>query len=957
MTVDKQEVAMENAEAGVTHDSEVAKAHFLHNIAQMKNISVLIRKRQDRRFESVYVSDAYANMVKQPVEEALSALDGTGFVKSVHPEDRVYVRRMVKRKMSDDGGADLTLRIAKAEGGYIWCNVNFSFIDDFGEQYIYCTYFDVTVLKENEERLRTAYMSLGDSFYQMTDRTLAMFRVNLTKDRVEDIQGKDLYETDTLERSYSEILELRRENYPIREEQERFLQEFDRQRLMDIYFEGRTRVAQYFFSRRIDERLCFVEFSAVMTRHPMSSDVIAFVTELECNDEKVDETLLDKILARQFDMVAYLANGRYGVVVGDETLIEKGSIFPTSRNGIYRNYLKNQVFPVLHGDKEKREAFKKALDPETIVEQVKKREPYIVNIACDIEGETYHKRFDFYSVDPQARFYILLKSDTTELHREQQARNRQLKEALAEAEQANVAKTAFLSRMSHEIRTPMNAIIGLDNIALQEPDLTDSLKEYLDKIGSSARYLLTLINDILDMSRIESGRMTLKNEDFSFRNFLDQVNTLVDSQCRDRGLHYDCVIHGKVDERYIGDDTKLKQVLINILGNAVKFTEAPGTVSLSVERTAQFKGQSTLRFIIKDTGIGMDAAYIPKIFEAFSQEDDTNTSSYGGSGLGLAITKNIVEMMNGNITVESEKGVGSTFTVDVTMKNTESSGQRDFDVRPQDLNVLIIDDDPVACEHAHIVLEEIGIASDICTSGKEAVEKIRLAHARQEDYNLILVDWKMPEQDGLEVTKAIREILGDSLAIIILTAYNWADIEDEAVSVGVDSFMSKPLFASNVLYEFQQALQKKRLTDDATEEKIDLTGKRILLAEDMLINAEIMKQLLTMKGMEVEHAENGKLTVDAFASHPEDYYDAVLMDVRMPEMDGLEATEHIRALDREDAKKVPIIAMTANAFDEDVQRSLQAGMDAHLSKPVEPEHLYDTLEAFIRKGGAGPHAD
>ena len=809
----------------------------------------------------------------------------------------------------------------------------------------------MTALKENEERLRTAYMSLGDSFYQMTDRTLAMFRVNLTKDRIEDIQGKDLYETDTLERSYSEVLELRRENYPIREEQDAFLGAFDRQRLIDIYLEGKTRLARYFFSRRMDGSLCFVEFSAVMTRHPMTADVIAFVTEQECNADKVDETLLDKIMARQFDMVAYLANGRYGVVVGDESLIDKGSIFPTSRNGIYRNYLENQVFPVLHGSEEKQQAVRRALDPETIVEQVKRREPYIVNIACDIEGETYHKRFDFYSINPQARFYILLKSDTTELHREQQARNRQLKEALAEAEQASVAKTAFLSRMSHEIRTPMNAIIGLDNIALQEPDLSDTMREYLDKIGSSARYLLTLINDILDMSRIESGRMTLRNEEFSFHNFLEQVNTLVDSQCRDRSLHYDCVIHGAVDEYYIGDDTKLKQVLINILGNAVKFTESPGTVSLSVERTAQFEGQSTLRFIIKDTGIGMDAAYIPKIFEAFSQEDDTNTSSYGGSGLGLAITKNIVEMMNGNIAVESEKGVGSTFTVDVTLKNAESAGRQDVDLRPQDLKVLIVDDDPVACSHAHIILEEIGVASDTCTSGKEAIELIRLSHARHEDYNLILVDWKMPEQDGLAVTKAIREILGDDMAIIILTAYNWSDIEEDATAAGADGFMSKPLFASNVLYEVQQALQKKQIAEEKEEEKIDLTGRRILLAEDMLINAEIMKQLLMMQGMEVEHAENGKLAVEAFASHPEGYFDAVLMDVRMPQMDGLEATEHIRALDREDAKRVPILAMTANAFDEDVQRSLQAGMDAHLTKPVEPEHLFDTLEVFIRKGG------
>ncbi|MBR1692669.1 MAG: response regulator, partial [Lachnospiraceae bacterium] len=251
--------------------------------------------------------------------------------------------------------------------------------------------------------------------------------------------------------------------------------------------------------------------------------------------------------------------------------------------------------------------------------------------------------------------------------------------------------------------------------------------------------------------------------------------------------------------------------------------------------------------------------------EAFSQEDDTNKSSYGGSGLGLAITKNIAEMMNGNITVESEKGVGSTFTVDVALKNAGRKERHNFDVRPQDMNVLIIDDDPVACRHAQIELGEIGVHSETCLSGKEALEMIELHHARREEYNLILVDLKMPEQDGVEVTKEIRGLLGDDAAIIILTAYSWSDVEEDAINAGVDSFMSKPLFASNVLHEFQQALQKKRMKDEEEEEEIDLTGRRILLAEDVMINAEIMKQLLSMEGMEVEHAENGKLTVEAFA--------------------------------------------------------------------------------------------
>ena len=522
-----------------------------------------------------------------------------------------------------------------------------------------------------------------------------------------------------------------------------------------------------------------------------------------------------------------------------------------------------------------------------------------------------------------------------------------LKAALVQAEEANAAKTSFLSSMSHEIRTPMNAIIGLDSIALKDPDLPERTREHLEKIGGSAKHLLGLINDILDMSRIESGRMSVKNEEFSFREMLEQINTMINGQCQDKGLTYECHINGKVDDYYIGDNMKLKQVIINILGNAVKFTPAPGTVSFVVEPVARFKDKATMRFIMKDTGVGMDKEYLPKIFEAFSQENENTANKYGSTGLGMAITKNIVEMMNGKIAVESEKGVGSTFTVTVTLKISEKKSE-DFELRPQDMRVLVIDDDPVACEHAKLVLEEVGIAADSCFSGKEALEMLQLAYARRVAYNLILVDLKMPEQDGVEVTRRIRELYHEESTIIILTAYSWDDIVEEALEAGVDSFMAKPLFASGVLDEFRQVIQRK---NSAKEEihRADLTGKHILLAEDMPINAEIMMELLGMRDMEVEHAENGQIAVDMFSQSPENHYDAILMDVRMPVMTGLEATTAIRDLNRPDAKAIPIIAMTANAFDEDVQRSLQAGMNAHLSKPVDPEHLYETLELLIKE--------
>ncbi|MBQ7500884.1 MAG: response regulator [Clostridia bacterium] len=531
------------------------------------------------------------------------------------------------------------------------------------------------------------------------------------------------------------------------------------------------------------------------------------------------------------------------------------------------------------------------------------------------------------------------------------AQNEALNNALAAAEQANKAKTVFLSNMSHEIRTPMNAIIGLDNIALNDPETPEKTKEYLTKIGTSAEHLLNLINDILDMSRIESGRMAIKSEEFPFSKLLEYVNTVISGQCQDKGLEYHCRINGQVDDHYIGDAVKLRQVLINILGNAVKFTPEGGKIEFAVEKTAQFDGKTTLTFRIADTGIGMSKEFLPHIFDTFTQEDSSSTNKYGSTGLGLAITKNIVELLNGDIQVESEKGVGTTFTVAVTLLDAKKHDVSDEDhaVNPHDLTVLVVDDDPIACEHAKLVLEKTGISAETASSGAEAVEMVKVHHARMEPYNLILVDWKMPEMDGVETTRRIREIVGNESAIIILTAYKWDDVLEEATEAGVDSFISKPLFAANVLEEFESAVKQKGINVKGPAKKVVLEGRRVLIAEDMEINAEIMKMVLPMRKIEADVADNGKTALEMFVSHPAGYYDAILMDMRMPVMDGLDATKAIRELNRPDAKTVPIIALTANAFDEDVQRSLQAGLNAHLSKPVQPETLFETLETLIRE--------
>ena len=539
-------------------------------------------------------------------------------------------------------------------------------------------------------------------------------------------------------------------------------------------------------------------------------------------------------------------------------------------------------------------------------------------------------------------------TEQKEMMRELARQRESLSIALEEANQANKAKTAFLSNMSHEIRTPMNAIIGLDRIVLNDPGISETTREHMEKIGLSAQHLLSIINDILDMSRIESGRVTVKNEEFSFAKTLAQVNTIISGQCRDKGIEYECLLKGAVDDYYIGDDMKLRQVMINILGNAVKFTPSGGAVRFVVEAVARYKGRSTLRFIISDTGVGMSQDYLPRLFDAFSQEDSSSTNRFGSTGLGMAITKNYVDLMNGTISVESEKQKGTTFTVTVTLIDCDhkNDGEEENVLLPHELCVLVIDDDPIACEHAQLVLGQVGVICEKALSGAEGLQMTKLRAARREPYNLILVDWRMPDMDGIETTRQIRAAVGNETPVIILTSYNWDEIADEAKAAGVDTFAAKPLFAGTVLDEFRDAFKKKNAK--LVRATADLKHRRILLAEDVTVNAEIMIMVLSMREIQAEHAENGRVAVEMFEEHEAGYYDAVLMDMRMPEMDGLEATRRIRAMNRADAKSIPIIALTANAFDEDVQHSMQAGLNAHLSKPVDTDLLFETLEGLLR---------
>ena len=569
----------------------------------------------------------------------------------------------------------------------------------------------------------------------------------------------------------------------------------------------------------------------------------------------------------------------------------------------------------------------------------------------DDEHRVYRKRIQYAYLDEAAGQVVMTRTDVTDIMEEQKKQQDLLESALLAAKQASSAKTEFLSRMSHEIRTPMNAIIGMSAIAAQSIGNDEEIADCISKIGISSRFLLSLINDILDMSRIESGKMLLKNENIPFEEFVNGINTICFAQAQARNIDYECTVAPDVEECYVGDAMKLQQVVMNVLSNAIKFTPEGGRVSMNISQRKRIKDNAELRFVINDTGCGISEKFIPHIFEPFAQENTSTTSNYGGTGLGLAISKNIVDMMNGQINVRSIVGVGTEFTVDVNLGITDEARHK-YRERASynftELKALVVDDDVTVCEYTGIILKGMGVQFEWVDSGRKAIDKVTAKWKSKESFDLVLLDWKMPDMDGIETAREIRRIVGPDITIIIMTAYDWASIEHEAKLAGVNLLMSKPLFKSSLMSAFEKVFgDKKEGEHEDIVTNFDFTGKRVLLAEDHPLNVEVATKLLEHRGFAVEHAENGLRALEMFTTTPVGYYDAILMDIRMPQMDGLQAASNIRHCRKKDAKTVPIIAMTANAFEDDIEKSMAAGMNAHLAKPIEPDVLYSTLAQWI----------
>ena len=649
-----------------------------------------------------------------------------------------------------------------------------------------------------------------------------------------------------------------------------------------------------------------------------------------------------------------------------EYLKDEGIKDDLPRNGEYHMF--RYYWETRFCDDGERDRMKVELTPEYIREHLTPEMPYLHLEYRLHDQETGEVKWNQASMIPLQRdsagvvtSVLLSVQDVTDVKEREIAQHNALQDAFNEAERASRAKTDFLNSMSHDIRTPMNSIMGLTAIASMYVNDPERVKDCLTKITTSSRHLLGLINEVLDMAKIESGNLGLSEEDFDLPETVESLLSIMTPQINDKKLNLKVEIADIKHEHVVGDPMRLQQVFVNIMGNSVKFTPEGGTVSLRIkELPSRVKGSGCYEFTFSDTGCGMSEDFVKTVFEPFTRANDSRVTKVEGTGLGMSIVRSVVNLMNGTIDVKSKLGEGTTFTVTVYMKLREGD---EHDLTPlEGLRVLVADDEETACESACEVLRSIGMEPDYVMSGDAAVAAVRDSEKNGRSYVAIILDWKMPGKSGIEAAREIREIVSEDMPIIILSAYDWTAVEQEARSVGVDAFIAKPLFRSRLVHVMKGLIASDE-PEPASEYEVlqqsDFSGHRILLTEDNSIAAAIALDIMGMTGLEVDHAENGRVAVDMLLNAEPGYYELVFMDIQMPVMNGSEEAAAIRAgaegkgpdgeaIDpRPDLGTIPVVALTADAFADDVTRARAVGMNAHMSKPMEIELLVKTLKEWL----------
>ncbi|MEG1940518.1 MAG: response regulator [Eubacterium sp.] len=875
------------------------------------------------------------------------------FVKNnslLHPDDVPNLFEMFNKLFSGE-------KMAKSVGrwrnnshkNYQWYEITYTTIfDKSGKPFrAIGTAVDIT------ERIRLAERYNEEIKWRKVHNkdVIGSFKMNLTQNICEDgqsdiltiltFQGNGTVD-EFFEREYATHLE--------KDDLEIYKKIFNRKSLLKSFQEGKTSFVHESYVDFKNNKILWIQIELDMFQNPENGDIEAYIYAADIDQKKTARALVDAVVDMDYEFLGLLdaVTDTYRIYARAESNTRLPSFYSSSYENEVAEYARKALV------EEDIEQNIHDMSYQNLFKELEKQDTYIT--YCRVKEEDGHigrKKMQFSYLDKRRRKIIVTRSDITDIYNEEQQKNEALKNALMAAQQANNAKSEFLSRMSHEIRTPMNTIIGMSSLASECVNDTEQVSEYLSKVKISARFLLALINDILDMSRIESGKVLVRNEKIPFEEFINGINSICHVQAQEKGVAYDTIITSFIEDEYIGDAMKLEQVLVNIISNAIKFTPKGGKVQLIIHQKKISQDQVAMTFTINDTGIGICNDFLPHLFDPFEQAHAGITAPYGGTGLGLAICKNLIDLMDGKIAVNSIEGVGSEFVVEIKLGIPRESKQG-INLKSMiyfdNLSALIVDDNLIVCQHTKQVLLDMKIQAEYVVSGDKAIEVVREKWEKKQYYDIILVDWKMPDMNGIETTREIRKIVGPEVTIIIMTAYDWGMIEAEAKQAGVNLLISKPLFKSSLCATLEKIYAKEEhLIKREISKGYDFTGKRVLLVEDHPLNIEVAKKMLNGKNMEVEIAVNGLQAIENFVQKPEGYYDIILMDIRMPVMDGLTAAKSIRQMNKLDAKTIPIIAMTANAFEEDIEKTKAVGMNAHLTKPIEPVLLYQTMQQFLLK--------
>lgn len=674
----------------------------------------------------------------------------------------------------------------------------------------------------------------------------------------------------------------------------------------------------------------------------------ALLTSRNMNDCRKAQ-IVEAAVQTEYDYVVYIEANKNSYVMYTSNA-ESGTPVPPIASSDYENEVNE--FHRRFVPEEERGNLTEKLKINNVLSVLKHSREYILFCKVLENGVYRDKKLRFSYLDRERNIILLTRTDIMEV-REEERQKQLLQDALQVATVASRAKSEFLSRMSHDIRTPMNAIIGMTAIAGMHLDDQERIADCLKKITVSSKLLLSLINEVLDMSKIESGHILLSEEEFDLGDLLQSlivmVQTSVDQKYQDFKIHLKQIKH----EKLVGDVQRIQQVLLNMLSNAIKYTQDHGEIILDItEKPLSSKEYGLFEITVTDNGIGMRPEFLAKLFEPFERADDAAIRNIQGTGLGMAISRNIANMMNGDICVKSQYGKGSEFTFTMQLKLQQQEVLEEEALK--DLAVLVADDDQISCETACMCIDEIGMKGEYVLSGAEAVVRVKEAHDRQDDYFAVIIDLMMPDMNGLETAANIRKCVGPDVPIIILSAYDYSLYEEEARRVGIDGFICKPLMKSKLFYLMKEFALKEETK--ATPDRInrfplgDFTGKRLLIVEDNLLNREIAYELLSTTGAIIETAENGLEAVNKVQSSAVGYYDLVFMDIQMPVMDGYSSVKAIRSLHRPDAAGLPVIAMSANAFSEDVHKSKEAGMNGHIAKPIDLNIVREVMEKWLNRG-------